>query len=90
MGFSLSSDGQIVVQNRSHFVNSATHEQFKKLGHWVDQHRAELYAVLHRDNRFAERYILFGEWLFATHSIPYTRLPDRFMAYDLYDRSTGR
>ena len=89
MGFSLSADRQVVVQNRSHTVNSATHEQFKKLGHWVEQHHADLLTVLDRDEHFAERYILFGEWLFATHSIPYTRLPDRFMAFDLYDRSTG-
>ena len=44
--------------------------------------------VLDRDPLFAQRYILFGEWLVATHSIPYTRLPDWFMAFDLYDRST--
>jgi len=27
--------------------------------------------------------------LYATHSIPYTNLPDRFLAYDMYDRSTN-
>ncbi|KAF5351303.1 hypothetical protein D9758_008052 [Tetrapyrgos nigripes] len=89
LAFSLSSDrSQIIVQNRSHYVNSASHEQFKKLNHWIDLHREDLYKVLDRDTFFAERYILFGEWLFATHSIPYTHLPDRFMAFDLYDRTT--
>ncbi|KAF5379348.1 hypothetical protein D9757_007659 [Collybiopsis confluens] len=88
MAFSLSSDGsQIIVQNRSHYVNPSSHEQFKKLGLWVDAHRDELIRLLRRDKHFLERYILFGEWLYATHSIPYTRLPDRFMAFDLYDRS---
>ncbi|KAG6817576.1 hypothetical protein H0H87_006953 [Tephrocybe sp. NHM501043] len=90
MGFSLSSDrSKIIVQNRSHYVNSATHEQFKKLDIWVERHRDDLFQVLDRDPYFAERYILFGEWMFATHSIPYTHLPDRFVAFDLYDRSTG-
>ncbi|KAG6841574.1 hypothetical protein C0991_009609 [Blastosporella zonata] len=90
MGFSLSSDrSKIIVQNRSHYVNSATHEQFKKLDIWVEHHRDDLFQVLDRDPYFAERYILFGEWMFATHSIPYTHLPDRFIAFDLYDRSTG-
>lgn len=89
MGFSLSSDrSQVIIQNRSHYVNSSTHEQFKKLGLWVERHLEDLYKVLDRDPYFAERYILFGEWMFATHSIPYTRLPDRFLAYDLYDRTT--
>ncbi|KAF8079132.1 ATP dependent DNA ligase [Lyophyllum atratum] len=89
MGFSLSSDrSRIIVQNRSHYVDSSTHEQFKKLGIWVDRHQEDLFKVLDRDPFFPERYILFGEWMFATHSIPYTHLPDRFIAFDLYDRST--
>jgi atypical dual specificity phosphatase len=89
MGFSLSSDrSRIVVQNRSHYVNSSTHEQFKKLGSWVERHQGDLYKILDRDPHFAERYILFGEWMFATHSIPYTHLPDRFLAFDFYDRSS--
>lgn len=90
MGFSLSSDRtEIVVQNRSHYVNPSTHEQFKRLGLWVDARRADLYKVLDRDPFFAQRYVLFGEWLAATHSIAYSKLPDWFLAFDLYDRSTG-
>ncbi|KAF9011281.1 ATP dependent DNA ligase [Cyathus striatus] len=90
MGFSLSSSSsEIVVQNRSHYVNSQSHEQFKKLGAWIESHRDDLLRVLNRDPHFAQRYILFGEWMFATHSIHYTRLPDHFIAFDLYDRSTN-
>ncbi|KDR85813.1 hypothetical protein GALMADRAFT_234907 [Galerina marginata CBS 339.88] len=89
MGFSLSSTGDILVQNRSHYVNSATHEQFKKLRLWLDRHEEDLRSILARDPYFLERYILYGEWTYATHSIPYTHLPDYFIAYDLFDRSTG-
>ena len=32
------------------------------------------------------RHILYGEWLYATHSVYYNKLPDYFIAYDLYDR----
>ncbi|KAF9055798.1 ATP dependent DNA ligase [Panaeolus papilionaceus] len=89
MGFSLSDDrSRILVQNRSHYVNPSTHEQFKKLGVWLERHEDDLRMVLDRDPYFAERYILYGEWMFATHSIPYTNLPDLFIAYDLYDRTT--
>ncbi|KAJ7757580.1 ATP dependent DNA ligase [Mycena metata] len=88
MGFWLSSDHEIRVQNRSHYVSPASHEQFKRLGLWVDSHRDTLYRILGRDAHFPSRYILFGEWLAVTHSIPYARLPDRFMAFDVYDRST--
>lgn len=91
MGFSLSSDrSRILVQNRSHYISTSSHEQFKKLGLWVDEHFDALKKVLGRDPYFAQRYILYGEWLVATHSIAYTRLPDRFLAFDLYDRSADK
>lgn len=86
MGISLSSDGQILVQNRAHYVNPLTHEQFKKLGLWIEHHAKDLRKVLERDAHYSERFILFGEWLSVTHSIPYTHLPARFVAFDLYDR----
>lgn len=39
MGFSLSADRtQILVQNRSHYVNPASHEQFRKLRLWVERY----------------------------------------------------
>ncbi|KAF9016890.1 ATP dependent DNA ligase [Hymenopellis radicata] len=91
MGFSLSADKtKVLVQNRSHYVNSSTHAQFKKLGHWMEQHHDDLLKVLDRDEHFPERFILYGEWLFATHSIPYAHLPDMFIAFDLHDRVTGQ
>ncbi|CAF3133270.1 unnamed protein product [Rotaria socialis] len=88
MGFSLSADRELLVQNRSHYITSTAHAQFRPLYNWIETHREGLYHVLDRDNSFPERYILYGEWLVATHSIPYTRLPDRFLAFDLYDRQT--
>ncbi|KAI0095010.1 ATP dependent DNA ligase [Irpex rosettiformis] len=89
IGFSLSADRtQVIVQNRSHYVNPASHAQFKKLGLWVDTHREDLYKVLDRDPYFAQRYVLFGEWLTTVHSVTYTKLPDWFIAFDLYDRTT--
>ncbi|KIY63576.1 hypothetical protein CYLTODRAFT_402991 [Cylindrobasidium torrendii FP15055 ss-10] len=90
MGFSLSPDRlSIVAQNRSHYVNPSSHAQFKKLGHWIEEHKHALIKILGRDAHFPERYTLYGEWLYATHSIPYTRLPDWFMAFDMFDRVTG-
>ncbi|CAF3954093.1 unnamed protein product [Rotaria sordida] len=88
MGFSLSVDRELVVQNRSHYITSTSHAQFRPLYNWVETHREGLYNILDRDNSFPERYILYGEWVVATHSIPYSRLPDRFLAFDLYDRQT--
>jgi atypical dual specificity phosphatase len=89
LGFSLSFDMEILVQNRSHFVLSASHPQFRKLASFVAAHRLSLIKILGRDDTFPERYILYGEWMAAVHSISYTRLPKIFIAFDLYDRANG-
>lgn len=85
LGISLGEDMQLRVQNRSHFVNSKTHRQFNCLDLWIEENSAALYELLKTGN-----FVLFGEWLYAKHSIHYTRLPGYFMAFDLYDKSVGK
>jgi atypical dual specificity phosphatase len=70
LGFSLSFDLHILVQNRSHFVMPSSHTQFRKLGKFIESHRRALLSILHRDETYAERYVLYGEWMAATHSNP--------------------
>lgn len=84
MGISIRNH-QLVAQNRSHFITSDYHKQFKHLDKWLAEHSNDLWTILQSD-----RFILYGEWLFACHSIPYARLPDWFMAFDLYDRLEER
>ena len=86
MGISLGSDLSILVQNRSRYITPKTHAQFAKLGGWIESHRQQLFDLLYRDVQMPERFMLFGEWVAATHAIQYTALPDRFLAFDLYDR----
>mmetsp|Transcript_22755 Transcript_22755/g.38507 ORF Transcript_22755/g.38507 Transcript_22755/m.38507 type:complete len:877 (-) Transcript_22755:717-3347(-) len=80
MGLSIC-DHQIRAQNRSHYVSSEYHPQFKYLEKWIHQHAAALWEVLQSD-----RYILYGEWCYAKHSIPYDALSDWFTAFDMFDR----
>jgi hypothetical protein len=75
----------LVAQNRSHYVTSTYHPQFKFLDKWIAKHSDELWQVLQ-----SERYILYGEWVYATHSIVYSKLPDWFIAFDMYDRLEQR
>ena len=78
------------VQNRSHYINDTTHVQFKKLSSWLSQHQADLFRILTDNDTLPHgQLILFGEWLAAKHSIHYTRLPDLFMAFDVYDVING-
>lgn len=86
VGISLGSDLGILVQNRSRYITPKTHAQFAKLGGWIESHRQQLFDLLYRDVQMPERFMLFGEWVAATHAIHYTALPDRFLAFDLYDR----
>ena len=36
-----------------------------------------------------DRFILFGEWLYARHSVHYRRLPHYFFEFDVYDKQEG-
>ena len=81
LGISLAADWTFRCQNRSHYVNHATHAQFKALDTWLATHRDDLFAVLQEPGRF----ILFGEWMYARHSIHYTALPSYYIAFDIYD-----
>lgn len=86
LSFSLADDLSIIPRNRGHHAD----EQFRsKLPHWVQQHESELRTLLHRDQTWPGRYYPFGEWCNATHAIAYDGLPDRFIAFDLYDRAHG-
>lgn len=85
LGFSMDSNKKILAQNRSHYVNSSTHEQFKKLDKWISDHYNDLSNVLEDG-----KYILYGEWCYARHGIYYDDLPDYFIAFDIYDRYNGK
>jgi len=78
-------NNQIHLQNRSHYITSKYHEQFKSIDKWLYQHSQDLWTVLEPD-----RHILYGEWMYACHSIPYERLPGYFIAFDLYDQYEGK
>lgn len=81
LGISIGNDMEVCVQNRSHFINSSTHKQFSTIDSWVEEHREGLVRLLEPG-----RHVLFGEWLYAKHSIHYTRLPDKFLGFDIFDR----
>lgn len=82
LGLFIGEDNKIMAQNRSHFVNSAYHEQFKCLDKWIESHAIELHNIFEQG-----MFILFGEWVYMKHSINYTKLPDYFLLYDIYDRN---
>lgn len=80
LGISFNSDGQLLLQNRGNYFALPGAGQWKKLCEWIQFHFDRLIDCL------LDRYILFGEWCYAQHSIYYDHLPDWFLAFDIYDR----
>lgn len=83
IGISLSLDGGILVQNRSHYISHGEHAQFSQLTAWTAAHAEEIKRILTPDDASSKRRILYGEWMVARHSIRYERLPSYFVAFDL-------
>lgn len=88
LGFSVGDDGTLRAQNRGAYLDldelGRTHGgQWKPLGRWLAPRRDALADALFPD------HVLFGEWCYAVHSVRYTKLPDWFLAFDVYDRATG-
>lgn len=85
LGFSVDEHGALRAQNRGTYLSlEHGHGQFKPLKRWLAPRATKLADRLFPD------LMLFGEWCYAVHSIRYTRLPDWFLAFDVYDRERGR
>ncbi len=82
---SFDANGQLLLQSRGHYLTGGTRERhFNLFKQWANSHYAALWDVL------GDRYILYGEWLYAKHTIFYDRLPHYFLEYDLLDLSCGQ
>ncbi|MFC6880887.1 MULTISPECIES: RNA ligase family protein [Actinomadura] len=83
-GISFSSDGGLRLQSRGHFLAGGPRErQFGPLKAWA----SSVQHVLRE--RLGDRYVLYGEWLYAKHTMFYDALPHYFCAFDVLDRSDG-
>ena len=80
LGISFDSDSGIRAQNRGGYLHLPESGQWRKLDEWLRPRADTLFEFL------SDRYILFGEWCYARHSIHYERLPDWFLGFDVYDR----
>lgn len=76
--------GRLVLQSRGHVLSGGGGEaQFGPFKAWAAAHRDELWALL------GERYMLFGEQMYALHSSYYDQLEHYFYEFDTLDRTTG-
>lgn len=84
LGISFGADGQWRFQNRGNWLQGKFDGQWERLRGWAAAHEAALRDLL------PPQHILFGEWCYARHSVPYDRLPDWFLVFDVYDSNVGR
>lgn len=84
LGVWMNDNFELRFQNRGKMINAQSATQWHALDEWARINAADLYELLApRDD--GSRRILFGEWLFAKHSIEYDALPAYFVAFDVYD-----
>jgi len=84
-GISFGSDGKMYLQSRGHFLNGGYGEkQFDLFKLWASCFEDRLYQVL------GDRYVMYGEWLYAKHTVFYDCLPHYFMEFDIYDKTEGK
>lgn len=81
LGISFDTDGVICCQNRGHRLVPPYDGQWRLLARWLDGRIDYLF------DKLEGRLILFGEWCYARHSVPYDALPDWFVLFDVYDRN---
>jgi ATP-dependent RNA circularization protein (DNA/RNA ligase family) len=81
-GISFSDDGELYLQSRGHYLgsSSARERQFNLFKSWANSMTDQLFDIL------SNKYIMYGEWMYAKHTVFYDQLPHYFMEFDIFDR----
>lgn len=84
-GISFDESGKMYLQSRGHFLNGGYGEKhFALFKTWANVHKSSLYNIL------GSRYIMYGEWIYAKHTVYYDDLTHYFMEFDIYDKDTKK
>jgi hypothetical protein len=85
LGFSLGADNRVCAQSRGHYLAPGrSHAQWNPLWSWL----AEWQVVL--EDGLRSGLILYGEWCYARHTVPYDALPDWFLGFDIFEIESRR
>lgn len=76
--------GDLLLQSRGHYLTGGPRERhFSLFKTWAATHAGRLLE------RLEDRFIMYGEYAFAKHTVFYDRLPHYFLEFDVFDRHTG-
>jgi hypothetical protein len=82
VGIHFTAAGKMALQCRGHLITEGMHPQYDLFKQWAVVKRPVL------EERLRDRFILFGEWVYARHSVHYRRLPHYFFEFDIYDKQS--
>lgn len=81
VAISFSPDAELRLQSRGHYLTGGWREkQYNLFKRWAEAHIEWLFDML------GARYIMYGEWCYAKHTVFYDRLPHYFLEFDILDR----
>lgn len=82
-GVSFTAGLDLLCQSRGHYLSGGPREKhFRPLLQWADAHFDALADALQ------DRFLMYGEWMYAKHTVFYDRLVHLFLEFDVFDRST--
>ncbi len=82
---SFTADGELRLQSRGHYLTGGARERhFDLFKRWSFTHRDRLWELV------GDRYVVYGEWLYAKHTVFYDQLPHYFLEFDMLDLRSGR
>ena len=80
VGIHFTAEGEMMLQCRGHLITEGMHPQYDLFKQWMAVKRFVL------GERLEDRFILFGEWLYARHSVHYRGLSHYFYEFNIYDK----
>lgn len=73
-------DAKLALQCRGHEITAGMHPQYDLFKQWAIAKQNTLYAAL------GDQLVMYGEWMYARHSIWYQTLPHFFFEFDILDK----
>jgi len=71
---------KLLLQSRGHYLTGGYRERhFDLFKTWANNWSTQFKELL------GERYVMYGEWLYAKHTVYYDALPHYWMEFDIYD-----
>ena len=82
---SFDENGELLLQSRGHYLIGGIREKhFNLLKQWAATHQQAFFNIL------GDRYVMYGEWVYAKHTVFYDKLPHYFLEFDILDKQTDR